>query len=70
MRCPTCHDRLVKAQEGATEVFFRRLVLKAGGGIEIVCPRCRTHVALEPPLLDPIRRVLVPIRPAVTKGGP
>lgn len=49
MKCPICHENLVRQRGETTELFVRKLILRKGADATeavAVCPRCKAHVAV------------------------
>jgi hypothetical protein len=43
MRCPTCHNRIAKAETEGMTLFARRMMIrKSDGALIVICQNCKT----------------------------
>ena len=60
MKCPNCHNRIVKSEESGTILFSRRMVIrKSDGEIFLVCPGCKAPVQATEEVRATIRKAVL-----------
>jgi DNA-directed RNA polymerase subunit RPC12/RpoP len=60
MRCPQCHERIVKARDGDLQFYCKRLFIrKSDHAVLIACSNCGTQVVANPEIMLGLRAAIL-----------
>lgn len=70
MKCPRCHNRIVKSEDGGIVMFAKKIMIrKSDGEIFLVCPGCKDPVRADESVRATIRGAVL-LKRDVREGHP